>query len=364
MPVDRFPESLSGPLLAWYDSNARTLPWRRPPGSAGRPDPYPVWLSEIMAQQTRVDVAARYWRRFLRRWPTVDALAAADETEVLREWAGLGYYARARNLMATARLVAARGAFPTSAERLRELPGIGRYTAAAIAAIAFGEAVVAVDANVARVAARLFAIDAAPAALPDRARPMLAPFVPPARPGDFTEALMDLGAGICTPHGPDCPACPLQHRCAARLAGTVGQYPARAPAKPRPRRRGLAWWIEHEGALALVRRPRRGLLGGMAGLPGTPWSEHEADRFPFDSAWDMQPFAIRHVFSHFELHLKVAKTVLGEPLSYLGEQPLLWVPVDKLADAGLPSLYRHLYRRVVEHALQQKPLPHAGTSHV
>lgn len=358
MPVDRFsvpppaslPVSSLAPVLDlvldWYDSNARELPWRQPPGSAALPDPYRIWLAEIMAQQTRAATAARYWKRFVGRWPTVAALAAAADDEILCEWAGLGYYARARNLIDTARIVARRGSFPAGTQALRELPGIGPYTAAAIAAIAFGEPVVAVDTNVARVVARLLTITAPlPAAMADiRAR--LAGFAP-RRAGDFTQALMDLGATICTPRQPDCTACPLQDHCAARLAGEVDRYPARTAKTERPERQGLAWWIEHDGEVALVRRPRHGLLGGMPGLPGTPWSAESSERLPFAAQWEMQPFAIRHPFTHFELTLRVVATHAASRPATVDGQQLFWVRRAALAGVGLPGLYRRLVERML-----------------
>ena len=343
MAVDRFPDL----LLHWYAANARTIAWRQPPGSRRRPDAYPIWLAEIMAQQTRVAVAVRYWQRFVGRWPTVEALALADEREVLREWAGLGYYARARNLMTTARIVAAAGGFPENSAALRKLPGIGPYTAAAIASIAFGERVAAVDGNAARIAARLFAIDAPPPALQRRAAALLAPFVPEQHPGDFNQALMDLGATLCTPGTPDCAPCPLAGCCAARQSGETDRFPVAVPKRPRPRRQGLAWWVEHDNRVALTIRPERGLLGGMPGLPGTGWTTGEPDSFPFEAEWAIQPFAIRHIFTHFELTLRVAKTSSPKRHTTLAGQQLVWVERSELGRIGLPSLYR----RVAEQTL-------------
>lgn len=339
MPVDRYHADLSDALLGWYDRHARALPWRMPPGSAERPDPYAVWLCEIMAQQTTVAAVERYWRRFLELWPTVQALAAADDADVMREWAGLGYYARARNLLAAAREVAARGGFPATEAGLRTLPGVGPYTAAAIAAIAFGERATVVDSNVERVAARLFAIRRPlPAARADIAA-ALAPHVPASRPGDFAQALMDLGAGICTPRTAHCLLCPLANACAAAAEGEPERYPAKPPKKARPVKRGLAWWIEHGNEVALVRRPPRGMLGGMLALPGTPWSPEEPRAFPFEGEWHHLPQPVRHIFTHFELQLSVAVARPSARLNSLGGEPIFWTPREALAGAGLPTLY-------------------------
>ena len=346
MPVD----PISGPLLDWYDANARALPWRLPPGAPGRADPYAVWLSEIMAQQTTVVVVARYWRRFLDLWPTVEALAAADEADVMREWAGLGYYARARNLLAAARIVAAAGGFPHTAAGLGRLPGVGPYTAAAIAAIAFNEPVAAVDANAERVGARLFAIQAPLPAARAAITHALQRHVPPARPGDFAQALMDLGATICTPRSPRCLLCPLAAPCAARRAGNADALPVKAPARARPLRRGIAWWITHGGDVALVRRPPRGLLGGMLALPGTDWAEALPDdpAPPFPARWTPLPGEVRHVFTHFELRLQLRATTSAVRHNSLDGAPILWTPLQDLVGAGLPTLYA----RAVALALQ------------
>jgi A/G-specific adenine glycosylase len=335
MAVDRIPDL----LLGWYDRQARALPWRLPPGSASVPDPYRVWLAEIMLQQTTVAAAGPYWERFLALWPTVEALAAAPEADVMREWAGLGYYARARNLLAAARLVAAAGAFPETAEALRALPGVGPYTAAAIAAIAFGEPAVVIDANIERVTARLFAI---PEALP-KGRPALAaalsPHVPAERPGDFAQALMDLGATICTPRGPRCHACPLQGQCRARALGTPEVFPVKAAKPPRPLKRGTAWWIAHGDEVALVRRPPRGLLGGMLALPGTDWSVDEPTALPFAGDWRFAAGPVRHGFTHFELELAVACTQTQVRLNRLGDRDIEWTSQARIAAAGLPTLF-------------------------
>lgn len=335
MAVDRF----SGLLLGWYDRHARTLPWRLAPGSATRPDPYAVWLCEIMAQQTTVVAVERYWRRFLHLWPTVEALAAADDADVMREWAGLGYYARARNLLAAARTVAALGGFPQTQAGLRALPGVGPYTAAAIAAIAFGERAAAIDANVERVVARMFAISTPLPAGRAEIAAALSPHVPADRPGDFAQGLMDLGATICTPRNPRCLLCPMQPLCAGHAGGAPEQYPARPAKKARPVKRGTAWLIVHGSEVALVRRPPRGLLGGMLALPGTGWSESEATAYPFEADWRHAAEPVRHIFTHFELRLDVASAPAPCRLNSLQGEPLLWTPREALAGAGLPTLY-------------------------
>lgn len=322
-------------LLAWYDANARDLPWRAPPGAAAM-DPYRVWLSEVMLQQTTVAAVRPRFEAWVARWPTVDALAAAGEADVLAAWAGLGYYARAQNLVAAARAVVARGGFPRDEAGLRALPGLGEYTAAAVAAIAFGAATMPVDANIARVGARLFADDLPAAAL--RAR-MAARFGG-ARPGDLAQALMDLGSSICTPRVPVCLACPLAPDCAAFASGDPSRWPARKARVERPVRRGIAFWLEADGHVLLVRRPPRGLLGGMLGLPTSGWGEGLLDAVavadaPVVAGWRMLGARIAHVFTHFRLDLGVAVARLAERPEVGGE----WVPVAELARAGMPTVF-------------------------
>ncbi|HYU11045.1 MAG TPA: A/G-specific adenine glycosylase, partial [Stellaceae bacterium] len=258
-------------LLAWYDRHRRDLPWRSPAGT--RADPYRVWLSEIMLQQTTVVTVAPYFDRFVARWPDIRALAAASLDEVLHEWQGLGYYARARNLHACARAVVARhgGYFPENPAQLRALPGIGDYTAAAIAAIAFDHGSAAVDGNVERVVARLFAVvEPLPAAKP-RLKALATALVPARRAGDFAQAMMDLGATLCTPRRPRCVLCPWREACAARAAGIADNLPARLDKPERPWRYGVVFWLSRgDGAVLLRRRPEKGLLGGMIELPSTP----------------------------------------------------------------------------------------------
>jgi A/G-specific adenine glycosylase len=270
------PVASASDLLRWYDRHRRRLPWRAEPGET--PDPYRVWLSEIMLQQTTVGAVIPYYERFVSRFPTVQALAAAPLDTVLSAWAGLGYYARARNLHACARAVAASGGFPADLAALQALPGIGAYTAAAIGAIAFGIPAVPVDGNVERVASRLFAIEAPmPAAKPairEAAARLGADPAARARPGDFAQAIFDLGAGVCTPAAPGCAVCPWLAACAARRLGLQASLPRKAPKKDRPMRYGVHFWLTDDRRMVLLRtRPYQGLLGGMTELPGTPWRD-------------------------------------------------------------------------------------------
>jgi A/G-specific adenine glycosylase len=308
-----------------------------------------------MLQQTTVAAAGPYFARFLALWPTVEALAAADEADVMREWAGLGYYARARNLCAAARVVAAAGAFPATSAGLRALPGVGPYTAAAIAAIAFGEPAVVIDANIERVTSRLFALpDALPAGRPSL-EAALRPLVPEHRPGDFAQALMDLGATICTPRSPRCLVCPLSADCRARQSGNPEAFPVKPPKRPRPCKRGTAWWIEHDGDVALVRRPPKGLLGGMLALPSSAWSVDAAPAFPFDADWRLAPEPVRHGFTHFELELHVALTSTPDRLNGLAGQPLIWTARADVATAGLPTLFARAATLALGLSLQPAP---------
>jgi len=318
-------------LLAHYRSHARTLPWRAPPG-APPPDPYRVWLSEVMLQQTTVAAVTPRFLRFVERWPTIEALAAAPDEEVLSEWAGLGYYARARNLIACAREVVRRGGFPETEADLRTLPGVGTYTAAAIAAIAFGADTVGVDTNVERVVARLHALEDKA-----QAKPLAHAMLVPGHGGDFTQAMMDLGATICRPKAPDCPACPLRQDCKAAARSSPEAFPRRAPKRERPHRYGIAFWRREGDSIRLVRRPARGLLGGMAALPGTDWTEERPGAIALA--------IVRHVFTHFSLDLLIV------PTSGSGEG--WWQSLDSLDQAGLPTLYR----RAVEAALAAEREP-------
>lgn len=328
-------------LIEHYVDNARDLPWRARPGGP-RPDPYRVWLSEIMLQQTTVAAVVPRFERFVSRWPTVEALARASDDEVLGEWAGLGYYARARNLIACARTVAVLGGFPDSEAGLRKLPGIGAYTAAAIAAIAFGRRAVVVDTNVARVVARLHGIDAPASDARAAIRRFAEAMTPTEGAGDFAQAMMDLGATVCRPRPPQCPACPLSGDCRAFAAGDPERFPAPKRRAVRPVRHGIAWWTERDGHVWLVRRPASGLLGGMAALPGEEWAA--------GAGRTVRPLAsVTHVFTHFRLELLVASA--GEPVG-----AGWWQPLDRLGEAGLPTLYR----RAAEAALASRTLRDAA----
>ncbi len=334
-------------LLAWYDRNRRRLPWRALPGETA--DPYRVWLSEIMLQQTTVTAVVPYYETFLTRFPTVAALAAADEAEVMRAWAGLGYYARARNLHACARAVGASGGFPSDIEGLRALPGIGPYTAAAIRAIAFDRPAVPVDGNVERVVARLCAITeplpAAKKAIQDAAGRLGADPAARSRPSDFAQALFDLGATICTPTAPACVLCPWQGDCEARRQGIAAELPRKSPKPARPLRHGAHFFLrDAAGNVLLRRRPPKGLLGGMTELPGTPWRaapwpEPEAQlAAPMPAAW-RRLGQVRHGLTHFELHLDVyAATVPA-----IRAEGFL-CPAAQLAAEALPSVMRKCVR--------------------
>ncbi|MEO1176111.1 MAG: A/G-specific adenine glycosylase [Pseudomonadota bacterium] len=306
---------LSAELLEWYDVHARQMPWRVGPAEkqAGvRPDPYHVWLSEIMLQQTTVAAVKAYFERFIVLWPTVNDLAAAEDAAVMGEWAGLGYYARARNLLKCARVIANDhgGMFPVDHNALLKLPGVGRYTAAALSAIAFDLPETVVDGNVERVMARLFD-EHTP--LP-RAKPVLtdlaASLTPEARPGDYAQAVMDLGATICTPKSPACGICPLREPCKARKAGTAAQLPRKAPKKIKPVRHGTVYLAQRvDGAWLLETRPESGLLGGMLCWPGSDWVSADHSRPsgdpPILADWRLVAGEVRHTFTHFHLLLSV-----------------------------------------------------------
>lgn len=341
---------ISESLLHWYDAHARTLPWRARPGE-NSPDPYRVWLSEVMLQQTTVAAVIPYFAEFTRRWPTVQALAAAEDADIMAAWAGLGYYARARNLMACARAVAAMGGcFPGNEEALRALPGLGAYTAAAVAAIAFGRRAVVVDANVERVVARLFAIsDPLPKA---RAAIRVAAerITPDERAGDFAQAMMDLGATVCTARSPRCLLCPLTADCAARHAGAEADFPVKAAKKAKAERRGLAFWIARDGAVWLVRRPESGMLGGMRALPDDGWNAREdgCASAPLSGPW-REGGSVRHVFTHFSLDLQL-RLYSGDDWARLASMTGEWWPVDSLEEAGLPTLFAKAARLALAEA--------------
>jgi A/G-specific adenine glycosylase len=345
-PVAKIETRIRARLLAWYDANARDLPWRTGPaaGAAGvRSDPYRVWLSEVMLQQTTVPHAAPYFLTFTRRWPTVSDLAGEDDGAVMAAWAGLGYYARARNLLACARAVADKhgGVFPDTEEGLRALPGVGAYTAAAVAAIAFDRPANVVDGNIERVMARLFAVEDP---LPD-AKPQLKAlaerFVTDERPGDWAQALMDLGATICRPKAPLCERCPVAGDCRALAAGDPETWPRRRRKTDRPRRFGVAYVIRRGGEVALVRRPPKGLLGGMLALPTSDWTATPA---PAESGgWREGEWRdlgeIEHTFTHFALTLRVFETE-----TQAAPADVEWLTFDS-AQAAMPSVFAKALRQ-------------------
>jgi A/G-specific adenine glycosylase len=338
-------------LLAWYDRHRRELPWRAKRGR--RADPYHVWLSEIMLQQTTVVAVADYYRKFLARWPTVEALADASLDDVLAAWAGLGYYARARNLHKAAKTVAHEygGTFPCMREELRALPGIGAYTAGAIAAIAFDAREAAIDANGERVLARLFAVEEPLPGAKKRLRELGQSLVPEKRAGDFAQALMDLGAMVCTPRKPNCKICPWADDCEGSKRGVAELLPKKALKPARPLKRGAAFVArDARGAVLLVRRAENGLLGGMLEPPLGPWADAFPSRAeallqaPFRSDWTKRGGTVRHGFTHFELETEVYVAVV-KVRPARGEA--IWTPIAKLADVALPTVMR----KIIAHGL-------------
>jgi A/G-specific adenine glycosylase len=346
--VKSFPQPTD--LLAWYDRHRRALPWRAPPGA--RSDPYRVWLSEIMLQQTTVKAVAPYYARFLARWPDVRALAAAPLDEVLKSWAGLGYYARARNLHACACAVVERhgGEFPVSEADLRTLPGIGAYTAAAIAAIAYDVPATPVDGNIERVVARLYAVETPlPSSKPEISR-LAQSLTPQHRPGDFAQAMMDLGATLCSPKNPTCALCPWNESCAARSLGVAETFPRRTAKREGTLRRGAAFVARRADGYLLVRtRPAKGLLGGMTEVPTSAWSHDFEEDEALQSAplfspakrrvtWRRVSGIVRHVFTHFPLELSVYTAELSAQT--LAPEGMRWVAPEEIAGEALPSLMR------------------------
>ncbi|PAX07411.1 A/G-specific adenine glycosylase [Sphingomonas lenta] len=319
-------------MLEWYDAHRRDLPWRSPPGET--PDPYRVWVSEVMLQQTTVATVRPRFEAWVTRWPSVAALAAAGEAEVMAAWAGLGYYARARNLRAAAARIASDG-FPRTEAGLRALPGFGAYTAAAVAAIAFGERAVVVDANVERVVSRLHAIETPLPQSRPAIRDAADALTPAARAGDFAQGMMDLGATICSPKRPRCLLCPVRPWCDAYASGEPDRYPLKAPKADRPQRHGTVFWLEHQGRVLLHRRPARGLLGGMRALPTGPWEAEPPGLAgaPAETPWRLLPDSVEHGFTHFRLTLALAA---GEGT---GHEAGEWWPIDDLAGAGLPTVF-------------------------
>ncbi|WP_299139227.1 A/G-specific adenine glycosylase [uncultured Tateyamaria sp.] len=339
---------LSDDLLDWYDVHARAMPWRVPPADkkAGvRPDAYAVWMSEIMLQQTTVAAVTAYFQRFITRWPTVADLAAAADADVMGEWAGLGYYARARNLLKCARAVVADhgGQFPADHAALLKLPGIGPYTAAAVSSIAFDLPFTVVDGNVERVMARLHdehtPLPAAKPILTSQAEAL----TPNTRPGDYAQAVMDLGATICTPKSPACGICPWRDPCKARANGTAPDLPRKTPKKPKPIRHGTVYLAQrNDGAWLLETRPDRGLLGGMLGWPGSDWVDVATPRPtapPFDAAWQRLNSEVRHTFTHFHLILDVMVATVGDITPPHGT----FVPKAQFRPSDLPTVMRKAF---------------------
>ncbi|MEQ1497961.1 MAG: A/G-specific adenine glycosylase [Novosphingobium sp.] len=354
--MDASAKTVSAALLAWYDTSHRSLPWRSPPGQPPPANddnwPYRVWLSEVMLQQTTVAAVIPYFERFTQRWPTVLALAGAEDADVMAAWAGLGYYARARNLIACARAVAARGGqFPQTETDLRLLPGLGAYTAAAVAAIAFGERAAVVDANVERVVARLRAIDTPLPASRAAIWAAVDQLTPADRPGDFAQAMMDLGAGICSVRQPRCALCPLQTHCHGRAAGPE-RFPVKPPKATKPVRRGQTFWIVRDGAVWLVRREAKGMLGGMRALPSDSWSargDGQGDP-PLAGNWQSGG-VVRHSFTHFDLELQLM-LYSGGDWARLEPHQGEWWPMDRIEEAGLPTLFAKAARLAVVTEIQ------------
>ena len=346
-------DDLAARLLGWYDIHARDLPWRSKSGRQA--DPYRVWLSEIMLQQTTVAAVKAYFEKFVEQWPAVHGLAAASLDDVLRTWAGLGYYARARNLHACARVVAGNlgGRFPETEKALKALPGIGPYTAAAIAAIAFGRPHAAVDGNVERVISRLYAIETP---LPDskmQIHEYTQALVPRKRAGDFAQAMMDLGATICTPRSPNCPICPWADHCEGRKAGIARTLPRRKPKAAQPTRYGAVFWIERDdGAVLLRRRPEKGLLGGMMEVPSTDWTgslpRNAKAAAPVCASWTKLKGKVEHTFSHFHLELSVLKAGPVENAASMESNGYRWVPRRNLPAEALPAVMRKIVALVLE----------------
>ena len=336
------------PLLDWYDAHARDMPWRVGPADklAGvKPDPYQVWLSEIMLQQTTVAAVRDYFVKFTTIWPTVGDLAAAEDADVMAAWAGLGYYARARNLLKCARAVVADhgGVFPDTVEALQTLPGIGPYTSAAIASIAFDRQATVVDGNVERVMSRLYAVEVPlPTSKPELTG-LATDLTPDARQGDYNQAVMDLGATICSPRNPACGICPWHDPCMARSRGIAAELPKKLPKKIKPTRHGIAYVARNsDGDWLLETRPDKGLLGGMLGWPGSDWGENPSPAPPVTAHWEDAGLEVRHTFTHFHLKLRVLVAVTDAT-------PLVGAFRQDLRPSDLPTVMRKVYEAACRH---------------
>ncbi len=344
VPEPKTAQRLARRLLRWYGANARVLPWRVPPGSDGAADPYRIWLSEIMLQQTVVAAVIPYFETFISRWPTVEALASGPRDEVMAAWAGLGYYSRARNLHACAQLVAGEwgGTFPRDEAELQKLPGIGPYTAAAIAAIAFGRAATVIDGNVDRVMVRMFGVRQPIRDVKAKIRGFAEALTPKSRAGDYAQGVMDLGATICTPKSPSCEICPWAEDCVARTKGIAADLPAKPPRKKRPTRYGAAFVLTRpDGAVLLRRRGDKGLLGGMMEFPTTDWGAARNDWLevaPLKAKWKRASEVVMHTFTHFHLELEVYVTrITAKQAARLDGE---WVAASAIDGAGLPTVMK------------------------
>lgn len=366
MPKPQFsgmlPKQVSHTLLSWYDKHGRDLPWRVRPieGKQVLADPYSVWLSEIMLQQTTVAAVKPYYQNFLRLWPTVADLAAAKDESIMVAWAGLGYYSRARNLLKCARMVMDEfgGTFPDTAVGLQKLPGIGPYTAAAVASIAFRDPAAVVDGNVERVATRLLSIDTPLPAAKDAVRNALQPIIPLDRPGDLAQAFMDLGATLCSPKRPACSLCPLNNHCSAFASGTQEKFPVKLPKKQKPTRIGAAFVLIRDGqSIWLQKRAPTGLLADMTEVPTTSWTAgidgaSDVNAAPVVAEWK-QTGVVRHTFTHFHLELVVFKSLFNKNENFVATVPMLnaggrWSDIGSLNEEALPNLMR----KVIAKALQ------------
>jgi len=352
--------NIAAPLLNWYDSFYRVLPWRSCPGSYS--DPYHVWLSEVMLQQTTVPTVGPYFQAFISRWPTIQELAAASLDDVLHGWQGLGYYARGRNLHKCAQTIVNefKGEFPRSREELLKLPGIGPYTAAAIAAIAFNQSEAVVDGNIERILCRLYNLKRPLPEIKKEIWALAAPLTPKERPGDYAQGLMDLGAMVCTPQNPKCEMCPISGACKAFEQGTQASLPVKAEKSLKPTRYAYAFFgLNARGEVLLQKRPPKGLLGGMMEIPTTPWSEKQASSLeisnsyaPFEANWIELKGQVKHTFTHFHFIVRVC---IGRTLE---EKEATWCPLENLSDYALPTLMK----KIVHHAVSSPEASQWGHS--